>query len=71
MFVALLSIVFGIVLIWAGFCIAGFSIGILNGWWRIGAGILVGACVSLFGLFIEFYMGWWGVLRAIIDYAKT
>lgn len=32
---------------------------------------LLGLCLILAGLVIKFYYGWWGVLRAIIDYAKA
>lgn len=71
MLLALFSIVVEIMLIWVGILISGFSLGMLNGWWRIGAGIFTGICVALFGLFVEFYMGWWGVIRAIIDYVKA
>lgn len=70
MFVALLSIVFGVALVISGIIVAIFSFSEYEGL-RALYGILGGVFISLFGVFVEIYMGWWGMVRAIIDYAKT
>lgn len=71
MLVALLCIVVGIGIIWAGgiFIVISFG-GFPNVLAKI-FGAIIGLAVILAGLFVEFYFGWWGVVKAIIDYAKA
>jgi hypothetical protein len=71
MLVALLCIVVGIGIIWLGGIAIVISLGAFTNVLTKIAGAIIGAVIILLGLFVEFYFGWWGVIKAIIDYAKA
>lgn len=71
MLVALLCIVVGIGIIWLGGIAIVMSLATFTNVLAKIAGAIVGAALMLLGLFVEFYFGWWGVVKAIIDYAKA
>lgn len=68
MFLAILSIIGGIVLVVLGFVL--FAVGTDTHGTKGYVVSALGAFMFLTGIFIHFYCGWWGVIRAVIDYIK-
>lgn len=65
-----LCIVGGIGLLWLGGVLLAVSFAGFDGIAAKVAGVFLSLCIMLVGLFVKFYLGWWGVICAIIDYAK-
>lgn len=70
MVIAVLCMVGGIGIIWVGAVVSVASFTSLKSVLCKMVGVYVGFCIILIGLFIEFYFGWWGIIRVIIDYTK-
>ena len=71
MLVALLCIVIGIGIVLLGGISIVISLRAFTNVLTKIVGSMVGAALILLGLFVKFYFGWWGVVKAIIDYAKA
>lgn len=70
MIVAISYVIGGFILLWVGTLVLGISLGELKKCWHLRAGVIIGVCASIVGLYVTVFIGLLGIIRAIIDYAE-